>query len=242
MVRAGLAMLRAISPLAAAGLVAAVLSGGYGVAAAATGSAFILGHSNNESSQATLSNSAGTPLSLHAPHGVAALKVNTTTQVKNLNASLLGGLSASAFDQGGTRTRAYGLALSSFTVNQPLLDIPGVGQLQASCAPAATEAQVQIALSLGAARSVDELVTFTSAAGALSLDSGTVAGDDILGLADATGAGTGAWNHVVLRYTTGSGHNVATHIVTIDVFMAVTSGDACDYDASASVGPGLTSP
>jgi hypothetical protein len=63
MARGGLAMLRAASPLAVAGLVVALIFGGHGVAAAATDSVFILRRANNESSLATVSNSHGTPLS-----------------------------------------------------------------------------------------------------------------------------------------------------------------------------------
>jgi hypothetical protein len=236
--RAGLAMLRAISPLAAAGLVAAVLSGGYGIAAAATGSVFILGHSNSESSLASLSNSHGTPLSLHAPSGVAPLKVNTTTQVKNLNASLLGGLSASAFDQGGSQSRAYGFTLSSYQVNAPLLNIPGLGQLQASCAPAADSATVQLALALSSTAMVDEFATYTTSSGMVDFFSGTEAGSSTLGLEDPAGPGKAEWNQLVLRYTTGSGTDITTHIATVDVLIAVTTAGACDYDASASTGRG----
>jgi hypothetical protein len=235
-------MLRALSPLAAGGVVAAIVLGGYGAAAAATGNVFILGRSNTESSMATLSNSHGTPLSLRAPGGLAPLKVNSAVQVKNLNASLLGGMPAGAFDQGGTQTRAYGFTLNSFQTNMPLLNVPGVGQVQAYCAPSADDASVQLKLSV---ESADEMLALSTSTGSLSFFSRSVGAPDLLGLANATdatgGQAAGGWSSIVLRYTTGSGSKVATHVATVDALVTFDTG-TCDYDVSASVGPGLTSP
>jgi hypothetical protein len=66
-----------------------------GTAYAATGGAFILGGANSAGATSTLTTTAAGPaLSLRAPSGKPALAVNTRTQVANLNANLLNGLSA----------------------------------------------------------------------------------------------------------------------------------------------------
>ncbi len=78
-----------------------LLLGGLGVADAATGGSFILGRTNHESSTASLVTSRGTPLSLSAPKDKAPLAVNRSTEVKNLNAEYVGGLSATALRPSG---------------------------------------------------------------------------------------------------------------------------------------------
>lgn len=74
-----------------------VLVAGAGIATATSGRALLLGKSNSARTLTTLSNSRGTALSLKAKAGKPALQVNTKAQVPNLNASLLGGKSASSF-------------------------------------------------------------------------------------------------------------------------------------------------
>ena len=86
---------RSLSPLAAFGLTAAIVLGGAGVASAANGGNFILGHSNTETLKSTLSNSNGTPLQLNASTGNPPLKVNNSVQVPSLNAAEVGGQTAS---------------------------------------------------------------------------------------------------------------------------------------------------
>lgn len=92
---------RSLSPLAAFGLTAAIVLGGAGVASAANGGNFILGHSNTETLKSTLSNSNGTPLQLNASTGNPPLKVNNSVQVPSLNASEVGGQTASQLSTGG---------------------------------------------------------------------------------------------------------------------------------------------
>jgi hypothetical protein len=99
--RHGLRAVRSLSPLAAFGLVAAVVLGGAGVASAANGGNFILGHNNTETLRSNLSNSNGTPIQLNASPGNPPLKVNSSVQVPNLNASEVGGLSSSKLVAGG---------------------------------------------------------------------------------------------------------------------------------------------
>jgi hypothetical protein len=77
---------------------AALLGGG---AYAATGGTFILGKANTETTTATLTNSAGTPLSLVAKTGLPALKVSNTVKITNLNADRLNGRTESQFALAG---------------------------------------------------------------------------------------------------------------------------------------------
>lgn len=72
----------------------AVVASGLGIAGAATGQNFLLGRSNTAASVSSLRSGSGTPLSLRAPTGHAPLAVNSSTEVKQLNAAMVGGLSA----------------------------------------------------------------------------------------------------------------------------------------------------
>jgi len=79
----------------AVGFVSALALGG-GVAYAANGGALLMGKSNSETVTTGLTNSAGTPLALAAPAGVAPLRVNNTTKVNSLNADLIDGVDSAA--------------------------------------------------------------------------------------------------------------------------------------------------
>jgi len=86
------AALRHLNPTPALTLALALVLGGAGGAAAATGGNFLLGKANTETATASLSNSKGTPLMLSAPFGVPQLKVNKTDAViPNLDAQFAGG-------------------------------------------------------------------------------------------------------------------------------------------------------
>jgi hypothetical protein len=56
-----------------------------------------LGTANSESAPSSLSNSAGTPLSLQAPSGKAPLAVSNSTEIANLDSNYLEGLTAGQF-------------------------------------------------------------------------------------------------------------------------------------------------
>jgi hypothetical protein len=84
---------------------AALTVGVGGVGYAATGGHFILGHANSANQTSTLTNTTGTALSLRAPAGQAALRVNTGTKVANLNADRLDGLDSTAFQRKGAVVR-----------------------------------------------------------------------------------------------------------------------------------------
>lgn len=67
------------------------------VASASNGGAWLLGRSNTESATTTVTNSAGTPLSLNSKSGTPPMTVNRSTKVTNLNSDLVDGYSATAF-------------------------------------------------------------------------------------------------------------------------------------------------
>lgn len=66
-------------------------------ASASNGHAWLLGRSNYETATTTVTNSAGTPLSLKAKAGYAPLRVNSAKTVTNLSADRLDGLSSGSF-------------------------------------------------------------------------------------------------------------------------------------------------
>lgn len=114
------------TPVVALGAVI-LLVGGAGVATAATGGSFILGHSNNATTLTILTNTAGTPLRLNAPAGVAPLIVNSTGKVPNLNSDKLDGLSSEQFQRKITPLRFTPLTLvNGWTTNCQNWGIAGV--------------------------------------------------------------------------------------------------------------------
>jgi hypothetical protein len=87
--------------------------GSLGVATAANGGSLILGHRNTATKTTTLTDKHGTPLSLVGKKSKPPLKVNSSKRVKHLNASLLGGESASTLSH--TITYTAGAAGDTFT-------------------------------------------------------------------------------------------------------------------------------
>jgi hypothetical protein len=80
--------------LAAVAVTLALIIGAAGFADAATGGNFLLGRANTDNATSVLTDTTGTPLSLHAPSGKSPLSVSSTTQVNRLNAQYVGGQSA----------------------------------------------------------------------------------------------------------------------------------------------------
>src|SRR5262249_10124391 len=76
-----------------AGLFTAVVLGG-GAAYAVTDGALLVGKPNSAIATTSLSNAAGTALSLSSKEGSPPLRVNRRNKVANLNADLVDGLSA----------------------------------------------------------------------------------------------------------------------------------------------------
>ena len=68
-----------------------------GAAYAANGGSFLLGRANTSTATTTLTNSAGTPLSLVAKTGYAPFKVVSKVKVTNLNSDTLDGLDSTVF-------------------------------------------------------------------------------------------------------------------------------------------------
>lgn len=101
-----LTRLRRIRPLGfIVGFVAALVLTGGGVAAyAANGGSLLIGRSNTGTAVTTLTNSAGTPMSLKAKTGYPPFAVNSSKTVTNLNADWIDGIQGSNLVQ---RTGAY---------------------------------------------------------------------------------------------------------------------------------------
>jgi hypothetical protein len=96
-----LGAVRALSPATLIAVTLALVVGGAGFADAATGGTFILGKANDETTQASLNNTKGTPLKLIAPANSAPLKVSNSNLVPGLNAQYLSGMSTSQLATGG---------------------------------------------------------------------------------------------------------------------------------------------
>jgi hypothetical protein len=179
---------------------------------------------------------AGTALSLQVGRGKAPLSVNSAAQVPDLNASLLGGLAASQFVKGGGQSLSFGLTMSTAVKAQrELLALPGFGTLNAECAPGgggfasvnfATGAQAldKFGATLDSGQDVNVLGNLTLPPNAITLMASLVA----TGIANA-------WEQMILRYTTGSGAALTTHMATVEFMVGVTS-TTCDFDASAITG------
>jgi hypothetical protein len=80
----------------------ALTVGGLGIATAANGGSLVLGHHNTATKTTTLKDKHGTPLSLVGKKSKPPLKVNSSKQVAHLNASLVGGRSASQLATNGS--------------------------------------------------------------------------------------------------------------------------------------------
>lgn len=137
---------RRLSPATAISIAALVIALS-GTAYAATGGTFILGTSNRETSTASLSDSAGTPLELFAPSGTAPLAVDRTAMVKNLNAEYLGGMTATGLaETGGEGSTAPNTDTPIH--NTPML-IASTGSLQAGTYYVSATAELFVAVGDG---------------------------------------------------------------------------------------------
>jgi hypothetical protein len=119
------AALRSLNPTPVLTLALALVLGGAGGAAAATGGNFILGKANTETATATLSNTKGTPLRLTAPFGTPPLTVNKTDSViPNLDAQFAGGFTGNQManfgGDGFTTTQTTFNVLTMATETDPL--------------------------------------------------------------------------------------------------------------------------
>jgi hypothetical protein len=215
-----------------------------GTAVAATGGTFILGKANTASSLTSLSNSAGTALSLssstgtalrlQAGHSKAPFSVNSSVQVSELNASLLGGLTAGQFVQGRGQSRSFGFTMSTASFAQEqLLPVPGFGTLNALCGPNGSGGAFAEVTFFTDSQGMDRFTAALSGSNTAVGNNNLTPNTNWLFAQVDTSTISAVWEQQILRYATGSGRSQTTHIATIDVMVDVTT-TTCDFDTSAT--------
>jgi hypothetical protein len=214
-----------------------------GTAVAATGGNFILGKSNTAASVSSLTNSNGTALSLSSTSTAPPLTVSNSVQVPDLNASMLGGIAASKFVQGGGQSRSFGIDVpvptTGFTT-QKLLSLGTFGTLNGLCLSGSPET-AEVTLMTGS-HTMDRFSAGIENFSTVSVGNGTVTPNtNWLEAQVDTNNVNAVWEQQMIRYTTGSGASLTTHVATVNIMVDVTSTD-CDFDASAIIGPGVTGP
>jgi len=231
------------SVLIGAGAAATVIAITGAASGSGIGAVFNLGKTNTVNATSILTGStkhsmlsvtnkgAGTALSLQVAKGKAPFSVNSSVKVPKLNASLLGGLAASQFVQGGGQSRSFGFTMSTTPgTDRTLLSVPGFGTLNADCQPEGGGI-ARVEFTTGT-HTMDAFITsfFNSnvAAGSISFSPHT---PEPLGFADPSGV----WERLILRYATGFKGFVFTHMASIDLMFDVTSTN-CDFDASVIIG------
>jgi hypothetical protein len=235
------------------GTAAAVIAITGAASGTGVGGIFNLGKTNKVNAATSLTGSAkhsmlsvtnkgaGTALSLQVGKGKAPFSVNSPGRVANLNASLLSGLAASQFVQGGGQSRSFGFFMSTATVaTQKLLSVPGFGTLNAICGGGSPGfAKV----TFKPTRALDGFVAAIAGSSAFSVNNTQIIPrPDPFGLASVpTGDVSSVWERVILRYATGSGGSLTAHIATLD-FMVEVEAPTCDFDASVVTGPGVKAP
>jgi len=239
------------SVLIGLGTAAAVIAITGAASGSGVGAVFNLGKTNKVNATSSLTGStkhpmlsvtnkgAGPALSLQVGKGKAPFSVNSSTQVAGLNASLLGGLAASQFVQGGGQSRSFGFTMAPSPKSQKLLSVPGFGTFTAECEN--SSGILGVVLFTGS-RAVDSFTT------ALDNTSTAIWRNSLLApnlefeiLAASTSGDTIAWARTMLRYATGPRNSLITHIATVDIMVAANSA-SCDFDASAIIGPGVKGP
>jgi hypothetical protein len=103
--------------------VLALVVAGTGIADAANGGSLVLGHHNAATSTTTLTDNHGTPLALHGKTSDPPLTVNSSKEVKHLNAATVGGKSASALETSGSVGSYY--SYSGTTLTEETLPFAG---------------------------------------------------------------------------------------------------------------------
>jgi hypothetical protein len=173
---------------------------------------------------------AGPALGLKVGNGIAPFSVNSSTQVANLNASLLGGLAPTNFVQGGGEAHAYALTLNDMTPTNdvPLLSIPGYGTIRVACG----QGGVDLFYLNGT-----HTVTFwkTTPAGT-SVTSVAPSGIGPIALGSATER-----DELMIQYITSSGLFLAQHVATADVAFEF-DGSTCNLVADELSAAGRIAP
>jgi hypothetical protein len=237
----------------ACGLVAAValLTASSALAGTGPGAVFNLGRTNRVDATTGLTGSdvqamlsvtnsgSGPALRLHVARGHAPLAVNSSTQVAGLNASLLGGLAATDFMQGGGQSRAYGFTLTNGQ-SRELLVIPGFGKLVADCETVEAYAQV---VYFNGPQAVDVFNNILSLNATAQVGNFSVPAGDHEEFAQAVAEPNGQWAQLILRYRTGSGPDTAEHVATVTIGVDWNPSQfICDFDAIMTATPGYTTP
>jgi hypothetical protein len=233
------------SVLIGVGSAAVVLALTGAAAGSGVGAVFNLGKTNRVSATSSLTGSTGhsmlsvtnsgrgPALSLQVRKGRAPLSVNSTTRVPNLNASLLGGLAASQFIQGGGQSRSFGFTMSTASNStRNLLSVPGFGTLSASCA-SASGGSATVLFQTGS-HSMDRFAVSVNTNSVSSVANSTLVSEQDYVLASTSANSvTGLWERMIIRYGTGSGSSQTTHLATVEIMVAAGAA-ACDFDAFAS--------
>lgn len=178
---------------------------------------------------------AGPALSLRVGTSAAPLTVNSSAQVANLNASLLGGLGAASFVQGGGRLVSAGLTLHGGQSNVTLLTIPGYGQLTADCTAGSAADGAQVFYINGTTAATAWAGGTAHPSGPVIFDLAAGHGISLTGLPSTTSA----QSDLTVQYTTKSGLLVFQHIATAQVDQSFDeSTSTCQFVAQATAGPG----
>ena len=136
------------------------------------------------------------------------------------------------------------MAASSSLTATNLLSVTGFGALQVLCEPSEPSGTDEGVLEFkDGTHTVDEFSTGIQSNSTVSVFSQEFTPIKLayfLGLVQSDGTDA-VWHELILRYTTGSGNSLTTHMATVEV-MAEAEGTTCDFDASAISGPGATRP
>jgi hypothetical protein len=197
--------------------------------------------STKHSMMSVTNNGGGTALSLQVGKGKAPFNVNSDGRVANLNASFLGGLAAGQFVQGGGTSRSFGFTMSTSAGAQAkLLSVGGFGTLNAFCG-GGSSGVAEVTLQTGT-HPMDRFVAGIANLSQVSVGNNVVTPNTSwLEASVSVGGISGAWEEQILRYTTGSGGSLTTHLARITILVDVDS-TTCDFDASAIIGPAVTRP
>jgi hypothetical protein len=157
------------------------------------------------------------------------------------SADTLSGFAASQFVRGGGESRSFGFTMpTSADAQAPLLSVPGFGTLNAFCG-GGSAGFAEVTLQTGPqtidrfTAGIENLSQVTAGNNALTPDTSWLEAQvSVSGVA-------GLWEQQMLRYTTGSGGSLTTHVATINLMVDVDA-TTCDFDASAIIGPGVTGP
>ena len=241
------------------GSAAAVIAITGAAAGSGVGAVFNLGETNKVNATSSLTgstkhsmlsvtnNGAGSALSLQVGKGKAPLSVNSSAQVSKLNASLLGGLAASQFVQGGGQSRSFGFSMSASSTPKQinLLSVPDFGTLNVICASDGSGGSIADVDFMTGSRALDNFIAALGSSSSLGVSNYALTPQTNWSFGEVTSAGVRAiWSRHILRYSTGSGHSLTEHLATIDVMVAAdpTNPATCDFDASAIIGPGVKGP